>query len=135
MSTSPAFISAPKSPAVQIVNGTGTAYVSLMVAGANGARVDAGFITNSDSGNAYVASLAIRIGATDFPIGEVPVAAGAGTNGTTKAVSLLNETDLPGLVNTDGVLYLGASCELRVKAKTLVSGANVLTFVATGGDY
>lgn len=135
MSTTPAFISAPKSPATQVVNATGTVYVTLMTAGANGSRVDAGFITNSDASNAYVAVIAVRVGSTDFPIGEVPVAAGAGTNGTTKAVSLLNTTDLPGLTNTDGVLYLGASCELRVKAKTLVSGANTLTFVATGGDY
>lgn len=135
MSSTPSFVATPKSPAIQIVNADGTNYKTLFAAGSNGSRVDLGSIVNSDASNAYVLKLAIKIGATDFPIGEVAVPAGAGSNGSTKAVSLLNTTDLPQLVGSDGVLFLQASSELRVGAKTTVSGSNTLTVFAQGGDY
>jgi len=135
MSSSPSFVSAPKTPAVQIVNADGTNYKTLMTAGASGSRVDLGSIVNSDAANSYVLKVAIKIGSTDYPLGEVLVPAGAGSNGSTKAVSLLNTTDLPQFYNSDGVLFLQASAELRVGAKTTVSGANTLTVTAQGGDY
>lgn len=135
MSSTPAFVSTPKSPAIQIANADGTNYKTLMAAGSSGSRVDIGSIVNSDASNAYVLKVAVKIGATDFPIGEVAVPAGAGSNGSTKAVSLLNSTDLPFLVNSDGVLFLQASAELRVGAKTTVSGSNTMTVLAQGGDY
>lgn len=135
MSSTPSFVATPKSPAIQIVNADAAAYKTLFSAGANGSRVDLGSIVNSDASNAYVLKLAIKIGSTDFPIGEVAVPAGAGSNGSTKSVSLLNTTDLPQLVGSDGVLFLQASSELRVGAKTTVSGSNTLTVFAQGGDY
>lgn len=135
MSSTPAFVATPKSPAIQIANADAAAYKTLYAAGSSGSRVDLGSIVNSDASNAYVLKLAIKIGATDFPIGEVAVPAGAGSNGSTKAVSLLNTTDLPQLVGSDGVLFLQASSELRVGAKTTVSGSNTLTVFAQGGDY
>lgn len=135
MSSTPSFVATPKSPAIQIVNADAASYKTLYSAGANGSRVDLGSIVNSDASNAYVLKLAVKIGATDFPIGEVSVPAGAGSNGSTKAVSLLNTTDLPQLVGSDGVLFLQASSELRVGAKTTVGGSNTLTVFAQGGDY
>lgn len=135
MSSTPAFVSTPKSPAIQIVNADGTNYKTLFTGGASGSRVELGSVVNSDAANAYVLKLAIKIGSTDFPIGEVLVAAGSGSNGSTKAVSLLNTNDLPFLLNNEGVIYLQASAELRVGAKTTVSGSNTLTVMVNGGDY
>lgn len=135
MSSAPSFVATPKSPAILVANADAANYKTLFAAGAGGSRVDLGSIVNSDASNAYVLKLAIKIGATDFPIGEVLVPAGAGSNGTVKAASLLNTTDLPQLSGSDGVLYLQASSELRVGAKTTISGSNTLAVFAQGGDY
>ena len=135
MSFTPSFVATPKSPAIQIANADAASYKTLYSAGSNGSRVDLGSIVNSDASNAYVLKVAVKVGSTDFPIGEVSVPAGAGSNGSAKAVSLLNTTDLPQLVGSDGVLFLQASSELRVGAKTTVSGSNTLTVFAQGGDY
>ena len=135
MSSTPSFVATPKSPAIQIANADAASYKTLYSAGPNGSRVDLGSIVNSDASNAYVLKVAVKVGSTDFPIGEVSVPAGAGSNGSAKAVSLLNTTDLPQLVGSDGVLFLQASSELRVGAKTTVSGSNTLTVFAQGGDY
>lgn len=136
MASTPQFVTSVKTPAVSIANADATAYKSLMTAGASGSRADAITVVNSDSGNAYTLKVAIQIGGTDYQLGEVPIAAGAGTNGSTKAINLLNSTDLPMLANSDGSIYLQASAVLRVGAKTTVSGVNTLTVaVVAGGDY
>lgn len=135
MSSTPAFISTPKTPAISIANADGMTYKTLFTAGSNGSRVDLGSVVNSDAANAYVLKLALQVGATDFPIGEVLVPAGSGSNGSAKAVNLLNPSDLPYLSTSSGTFYLGSSCSLRVGAKTTVSGANTLTISAQGGDY
>lgn len=135
MASNPAFVAAPKSPALQIANGDGTAYKTLIVGGSNGTRVDAAFVCNSDASNAYTLQVAVKVGSTDFPIGEVAVPAGSGTNGTAPSVSLLDVSALPALDSQEGTLYLAPSAELRVKAKSTVSGVNVITIVGQGGDY
>jgi hypothetical protein len=135
MSSTPQFISTVRTAAASIANGDGTAFKSFFVAGASGSRVDAASITNSDAANAYVVQVAVKIGGTDYVVGEVTVPVGAGTNGSAKAVNLLDSTYLPQLAATLGVLYLGAGAELRLRAKSVVAGSNSLTFVAHGGDY
>ena len=135
MSSNPNFVSTVRTAAASIANADGTAFKTLLAAGASGSRVDAASITNSDAANAYVVQVAIKLGTTDYVIGEVAVPAGAGTNGTALAVSLLDSTSLPALANTLNVQFLAAGAELRVRAKSVVSGSNTLAIVATGGDY
>lgn len=135
MSSSPNFVATARTTAVSIANADGTTFKTLLAAGAAGSRVDAVSLTNSDSANAYTVQVAIKLGAADYVIGEVPVPAGAGTNGAAPAVSLLDSAYLPALANTLNVQFLGAGAELRVRAKSLVSGSNTLAIVATGGDY
>ncbi len=135
MAQVPSFPSGPRTGVAKIVNADASAFKSLFAAGASGSRVDTAFITNTDASNAYVVQACVTVSGVDYPIGEVSVPAGAGTNGTTPSVSLLDEAELPALANTEGVLWLGIDATLYVKSKTTVAGANSLAFVATGGDY
>jgi hypothetical protein len=135
MSSNPSFVGTVRTPCAQIANGDATGFKTLMAAGANGSRVDLLGVTNSDAANPYVLQLAIQKGGTDYVIGEVTVPTGAGTNGTAKAVNLLNSADLPQVDNTVQVLYLESGATLRARSKTTVSGVNTLNIVGNGGDY
>lgn len=129
------FIATVRTPVVSIVNADGTSFKSLMVPGSSGSRLDALSAINSDASNAYVLQFAIQVSGVDYEIGEVTVPIGSGTNGTAKAVNVLNETDLPQLANTLNVLFLANGATLRVRSKTAVSGVNTVKLVGFGGDY
>lgn len=136
MATTPQFIASAKTPTAAIVNGTATAFLDIMTAGASGSRIDSLSVVNTDASNPYTIQLAVSKSGTDFEIGEVVIPAGAGTNGTAKAVAALNPTDVPMLTYTEaGALFLEAGAKLRARAKTTVSGVNALRFVGVGGDY
>lgn len=136
MASTPAFVATPKTPAVSFANGDGTSFKAFISGATNGTRIDAASVTNSDAANPYVVQLSIQKSAVDYEIGEVTIPAGAGTNGSTKSVSLLNSTDLPFLALTESnSLWLESGAVLRVRSKTAVSGVNTLKFVGVAGDY
>lgn len=135
MSANPSFVGTVRTPCAQIVNSDSTNFKTVYTAGTNGSRIENLGATNSDAANAYTLQLAIRKGGTDYVLGEVALPTGAGTNGSTKAVNLLNETDLPQISNTLNAFFLESGCELRAKSKTTVSGVNVINIVACAGDY
>ena len=136
MTTSPTFVSVPKNPTVSFVNADGTTFKTLMSAGTNGSRIDTVFASNTDTSNAYVLQLAIQKSGVDYVIGEVNVPLGAGTNGSTKSVAVLNTTDLPGLAYVEtGSLYLENGATLRARVKTAAAGGNSVQLVGIGGDY
>lgn len=135
MSANANFVATIRTPVASIANADSTTFKTLMAAGSGGSRLDACSITNSDASNAYVVQIAIQVSAVDYEIGEVTVPAGSGTNGSAKAVNMLNSTDLPQLSNTLNVMFLASGATLRVRTKTAVSGVNTVRFVGFGGDY
>lgn len=135
MAANPIFVSGPRTVVASIANADSTTFKDLFAAGSSGSRVDLCSIANSDASNAYTVQVAIRMGSTDYVLGEVAVPAGSGTNGSAKSVNLLDDTNIPALANTLEVLFLESGATLRVKSKTAVSGSNTLQFIATGGDY
>ena len=137
MATQPQFPGSVKTSAVEIENADGTSFKTLFTAGASGSRIESISATNSDSGTAYVLQLAVQSGTIDYVIGEVNVPAGAGTDGSTKAVDVLNQTDLPWL-RDDGVrpyLYLANGDVLRVRVKAAVSSGQKVQLFAQAGDF
>ena len=129
------FVATVRTPVVSIANADGTTFKSFFAAGSGGSRLDACSITNSDASNAHVLQVAVQVSGVDYEIGEVPVPAGSGTNGSAKAVNLLNATDLPQLSNTLNVAFLASGATLRVRCKTAVAGVNTVRVVGFGGDY
>ena len=137
MATQPQFPGSVKTATVEIANSDGTGWKALFAAGSSGSRIESVSVTNTDPANAYIVQLAVQSGGVDYVIGEVTVPAGAGTDGSTKAVNLLNQTDLPWL-RDDGVrpyLYLGSGDTLRVRVKTTVTSGNQVQFFAQAGDF
>jgi len=136
MASTPAFVATPKTPVASIANADGTSFKALVTGATNGTRVDAVSIANSDASNAYIVQVSVQKSGVDYELGEVSVAAGAGTNGSTKSVSMLNATDLPFLAVTEsGSIWLESGASLRVRSKTAVAGVNTLKFVGIAGDY
>ena len=135
MSSTPSFIASPKTPVVAFVNADGTAFKSLMTAGASGSRLDTLFASSSDTAS-NVMQLALQKSSVDYVIGEVTIPANAGTNGVVKSVAVLNGTDIPGLAITEnGALYMESGVVLRARMKTAVAGAFTVQLAGVGGHY
>lgn len=136
MAATPQFIATLKTPSVAFVNGDGTSFKTVLAAGASGTRIDTLIAANSDAANAYVLQLAVQVSGVDNVIGEVSVPLGAGTNGSAKSVAVLNPTDIPGLVYTEGgALFLANGATLRARVKSAVAGANSVSISGVAGDY
>lgn len=136
MALAPQFVSTPRTPVLSIANADGTAFRTLFSAALLGSRVEAVAVSNSDAANPYTVQVAIQKSGVDYVLGEVIVPAGAGTNGATKAASLLNATDIPILASTESnSLLMETGTVLRFRPKTTVSGANTLQFIGVAGDY
>lgn len=136
MANAPVFPGTVQTPAARIQNSDGTNAVTLMTAGASGAKVESIAATSTET-VAVVVQLIATISSVDYTLGEVSIPAGSGTNGSAKAVDLLNVTDMP-WVRSDGVnryLLLGSGVALKVKAKTTLTAGKVLHFLGQAGDF
>ncbi len=109
----------PKTAVVTIVPADTTTKKTVLTAGSNGARVGYVSVTSDDTADRTL-SVYVYDGATDGLIGEVLIPDGSGTNGTDKAVSLLNATSLP-FLPADLTLTLKAGDILKVAAKVAVT--------------
>jgi hypothetical protein len=135
MSANPVFFSNLKDAPVQLVNADGTTFKTLLVAGANGARIRSLMFTSDDTTSRTV-QLTKNIGGTDFIIGEIVVPAGAGTNGTEPAVNGLNAVQMPWL-QSDGANYfmdIANGTTLKIKSKVAVTAAKFINAVAEFGE-
>lgn len=137
MAATASFVAISKTPVLSIVNADSTAFKTLISGAALGTRIDSIVATNGDAGNANVLQIAVQVSGVDYVIGEVPLPAGAGTNGTVKSVAVLNPVDIPGLLYSEsGALWLASGATLRARVKTAVAGANQVHLVAVAaGDY
>lgn len=137
MAATASFIATPKTPVLAFANADGTTFKTLATGGSLGTRIDSVAASNGDAANPAILQLAIQVSGVDYPLGEVTVPAGAGTNGTAKSVSLLNPTDIPALAQAEsGALWLASGASLRVRTKTAIAGSNVLHLVGLAcGDY
>jgi hypothetical protein len=135
MAANPLFIANVKNAVAQIQNADGTNLVSLVTPGATGSRVHS-INCASDDTVARVIQLWATISAVDYLLGEVNIPIGAGSDGATKPVKVLNQTDFP-FLRSDGVnvfLDVMNGATLKVKSKTVVTAGKKLQFFAEYGD-
>lgn len=129
----PIFQKNPSSPCQTIAAADTTTQKTLFTAGAEGALVDNIAVTSDDTAAAIVV-LTINDGTTDCQIGEVTIPIGAGTDGSTPAINLLDTTAMP-FFQKNGGLPLGATAILKANAKVTLTAGKTLEFVSFGGDY
>jgi hypothetical protein len=130
----PIFLNAVISSNNEIVNADGTSTSVVYTAGSDGGSITNLTATTDDTVDVIVV-LSSNDGAQINVLGEVTVTAGAGTDGATPAVNLLDATAMPGVFQNDGSYVLGASETLLVNAKSAVTAAKVLSISAKGGSY
>ena len=133
--TTPIFPAVIITPSVQILPADVSNYKTVVIAGANGSRLD-NLICTSDDTSARVLQFAINDGATDYVLGQVniPLTSGIDGAGTVKGVSIINSINFPG-IKDDGAIYLKASYTLKVKSLTTVTSAKQINIIGFGGDY
>lgn len=105
-----------------LVQADGTNFVTLHTVTAE-KGIDLGSLrATSTFSSAVTLQFAATLGGVDHILGEVQVPAGAGTNGTTGYVDILDQ------LNAGLVLSLAPSLVLKVKSKTEISTGAVFLF-------
>lgn len=135
MAANPVFVGNLKNAVAQILNADGAALVALLAGGASGSRIKSLNATSDDT-VARVVQLWVTIGGTDYLLGECSIPIGAGSDGATKPVKVLNLADFPHL-QSDGVnliLDIANGSTLKIKSKIAVTAGKKLQFFAEYGD-
>lgn len=135
--TTPIFPGTLKNYAARIQNADGTNAVTLITGPTNGCKVESIAVTSDDTA-AQTLQLIATISAVDYILGECAIAIGAGTNGTAKAVNLLNTTDFPWLRSDEAgrpYLYVASGTTLKLKSKVAVTAAKTIAAFAQAGDF
>lgn len=134
VNTNPIFVAERNAWAIELDNADGTTALDLVTAGTNGSLIEAISATSDDTADVEI-ELFAHDGTSAFQIGSVTVTAGAGTDaGTTAAVDLLQQTDLP-WVRDDLTIALPTGWKLQAGANAAITAAKVVHLVAFGGDY
>jgi hypothetical protein len=126
--TSPIFIDTVVCTKAAIVPGDTTTKKTLVVAGADGTRVDEVYVTSDDTA-AVVLNFYITNGGTDYYIGNETVPIGAGYT------TVLRKDCMVLLAPVLGALFLVSGDTLKVAANATITAAKTVTVVAQGGDY
>lgn len=88
------FTKAANNQGTDFENADGTTKADIFTAGTEGSIIRSIAITSDDSA-AMAVLFYFQDGTNEFCIGRVEVPAGAGTDGTTKAINVLNTDDFP----------------------------------------
>ena len=120
------------------VNTDSTTVKVLATGGTNGTKIESVSGVSTDI-TARVFQLYVTISGINYPIGEVSIPTGAGTNGgTTKAYNVFNSTDLPWMrsdENGRSYIYLASGATLTANAEVAITAAKQVTFFSQGGDF
>lgn len=139
MASTPFFLGSVKVSAVQILPADTTSLKTLFTAGASGSKVNAIFVSSTDT-SARDVQLVMTIGGTDYIIGTHTVPINTGNTNAAPALNLLSVSSIsPAFAHDqDGNhhLLLPASATLRVRlASGAVTASRVINFIAQGGDF
>lgn len=129
----PIFLKDTDNPLVAINNASGTTVQQIFTATADGGAVTE-LTAVSDDTSIVIITIGINDGSTSFPIGEVSIPAGAGTDGTTPAKNLLDATVIP-ILDADGSIILQAAYVLEVNAKVAVTATKTVNIAGVAGNY
>lgn len=136
MSANPTLISSVRDFAVRFQNADSTNNKTFTTPAASGTRVK-NLIATGDDTAIRVFQIIKTIGGVDYPLGEVSIPVGAGTDGVTAAVDVFAGTLIKGL-QTDGIskwLEVATGTTLALKAKVAVTAGKSIYFTGEGGDF
>jgi hypothetical protein len=118
-------------------NSDGTTAKQIFDPSIEGSRVDAIIITSTDT-VARTCILQINNGGTISALGHIAVPAGAGTDGSTSAVSGLNTGNLPWLkkdANGNPYINLNYGMNLEIYMQVAVTATKQVSITVLGANY
>lgn len=134
----PIFPQTVRTPAVQLVNASGTTLQTLFAGGANGSQVSAITVASTD-GTARDIRLWMTISSVDYLLCTVSIPANSGNTNALPPIDVFRSTMVPGLsfdAMGNRVLYVASGATLRVSAGAAVSSSTAISVVVTSaGDY
>jgi hypothetical protein len=130
--TNPIFVKALATSAVTFVNADSTTAKTLVTAGADGTRIETISATSDDT-VARDIEVSVHDGSTNYVVGTVTVAIGAGYT-TVAAASLLTQAKMPWL-SPDGSITIENGWTIKVRPTVAVTAAKTVAIAASGGDY
>lgn len=117
---------------------TVTNLVSIATIGANGARIDAITVSNSDTAAYTLQLLFLPTGGTLQLLATVTIPLSSGFTGVAPPVQLLSTTNTPGLPkdsNNNSYLLVPASGLLYVGTTAQITSGKQVSAVAVGADF
>ena len=122
---------------VTILPADTTTLKTAYTAGSNGSKLEAIYVTNTDSASAYSVQINITISSTSYLLGTVNVPLSAGNTTAAPNVNLLASTNLnlPKDANGNPYIYLLASAIVKVGVLVAVNSGKVVTFITQGEDF
>lgn len=137
MSANASLISNVRDFAVKIVNADGTGLKSLGIAPPTaGTRVKS-LIVTTDETVARTLQLVKTIGGATYILGEVDIPVGAGTDGATAPIDVLNSARIKGL-QTDSIskwIDVASGDSLSLQAKVAITAGKTIYCSGEGGDF
>lgn len=126
--TSPIFEKTSAPTGLQFTSADTNTKKTLATGGADGTRIDSISLCSNDTA-AIVLNFYLNIGGTDFYIGCVTVAIGAGYT------TVLRQDAIPTIAPLLGYLWLGSGHILKCACNATMTAAKTLDVVALGGTY
>ena len=130
--TSPIFVAAVNNAATSFANADGTAAKTVFTAGANGSRVQAIAVVNTDTA-AYDVVLSYN-GATQL-LGRVSVPLSSGNTNAAPTVNLLASAQFAPFLDADGSLRLPGGVTLQLAMGSAIAAGKSLFVTVLGGDF
>jgi hypothetical protein len=141
VTATPVFPQTPKGPLAQILNGTGTAQVTLVTAGANGSKVISIVCSSTDTVDRSLNLTRVR-SATSYLLTQVDMPALSGdagsSSGFTPPVGVIAQGNIPGLpMDSDGnaFIYLESGDTLVINTTVTLTSAKIIACSAVSADF
>jgi len=122
-----------------INNASGTTAQTIVTPGTNGSKIEAIFVTNTDTAT-YTVTLNVVVSSTTYVLGtfSVPASTGSSTSAPTlNALLLINPTlgILPRDANGNTFLYLASGATITAAVSSTVSSGKQLSFVTMQENF
>jgi hypothetical protein len=127
----------PRAYKAQITTASGTLPVSLVAGGANGTKVISIICSNTDT-SGYNLTFSVLRSSSSYVLGTVAVAASAGSLAGSPPVSVLNQTNVPGIpLDSDGnpYLFLESTDTLQMANGSSIGAGKAISCHTVAADF
>jgi len=122
-----------------IVNADGTNKKTAYTAGINGSKLEAIYVTSTDT-NAFTVNIYETLSGTDYLIGTLNIPASSGNTTSAPTINILNNSGNFGSVlnidsNGNRYMYLVANAIIKVAVTSAYTAAKTMSFISMGEDF